>query len=97
MDKVSYVKSQKQTRRHICHWPGCAKQVPPAKWGCAKHWFMLPLGARREIWKNYRIGQEKTLTPSKEYLATATKVEKWIKTNYNPDGTKRTPTQPEEK
>ena len=88
-EKVKYVKSQKQTRNHICHWPNCEKQVPPAMWGCREHWFKLPLGARREIWKNYIIGQEKTLTPSKEYLVSATKVENWIKKNYNPDGSKK--------
>jgi hypothetical protein len=42
MGKADYVLSQRQTRAHTCHWPGCGKQVKPALWGCMKHWFMLP-------------------------------------------------------
>ena len=52
-DKRAYVKSQPQTREHTCHWPGCKKQVPPAMWGCKKHWFMLPKHLRDRIWAAY--------------------------------------------
>lgn len=76
--KVEHVKSAKQTRSHECHWPGCSAQVPPAKWGCVKHWFTLPVILRNEIWKNYKIGQEDKLNPSKEYLETARKTQEWI-------------------
>ena len=77
-DKVAYVKSQGQTRDHRCHWPGCKKQVPPALWGCRKHWMMLPKYLRDKIWQAYRPGQERDSRPSKEYVQAAREVEEWI-------------------
>jgi hypothetical protein len=43
-DKVEYVRreSRKGSGSHHCHWPGCGKKCPPAKWGCTTHWYMLP-------------------------------------------------------
>lgn len=81
MDKVAYVKSQTQTRNHTCHWPDCRVQVPPAMWGCKKHWFKLPIVLRHKIWKAYVPGQEITLTPSAEYLHVADEVNVWIANN----------------
>jgi hypothetical protein len=63
---------------HTCHWPGCPKKVPPAMWGCSKHWFALPLALRNRIWSTYRPGQEVTKTPSVEYLIAAREVQEWI-------------------
>jgi hypothetical protein len=77
--KVRYVKSQGQTRNHECHWPGCDKQVPPAMWGCKKHWFMLPKYLRDKIWRCYRPGQEVDGDPSDEYLEAAREVQEWIR------------------
>lgn len=79
--KVRYVKSQGQTRDHHCHWPGCKEQVPPALWGCRKHWYRLPKHLRDRIWETFRPGQEKNMTPSKEYLKVAQEVQEWIKEN----------------
>lgn len=79
--KADYVRSQPQTRRHECHWPGCGKQVPPAMWGCRTHWFKLPRTLRAKIWLHYRPGQEKNMTPSREYLDVAIEVQKWIREN----------------
>lgn len=81
-EKVKYVKSQGQNRDHHCHWPGCSQQVPPAKWGCYKHWMLLPKYLRDKIWAAYRPGQEVTMTPSREYLAMAHEVQEWIRKNY---------------
>lgn len=78
--KVAYVRSQNQTRDHTCHWPGCGIQVPPAVWGCKEHWFKLPKVLRDQIWLTYSPGQEKTLSPSKDYLKVADRVQDWIKT-----------------
>lgn len=78
--KVEYVKSQPQTRRHHCHWPGCPKQVPPAMWGCRTHWFRLPASLRSRIWATYRPGQEVSMTPSEKYLEAAKAVQDWIAT-----------------
>lgn len=78
MDKAAYVKRQKQTRDHHCHWPGCEKQVPPAMWGCREHWFALPKNLRDRIWAAYKPGQEKTMTPSREYVLAARAVQEWI-------------------
>jgi hypothetical protein len=65
---------------HTCHWPGCPTEVPPAMWGCKKHWFRLPPALRRAIWRTYQAGQEITKTPSEEYLAAARAVRDWIGT-----------------
>lgn len=81
-DKVKYVKKQGQNRNHHCHWPGCNKQVPPAMWGCYKHWMMLSKALRDRIWAAYRPGQETTMTPSREYVAVAREVQVWIKEHY---------------
>lgn len=84
MNKSDYVRSQPQARAHHCHWTGCTKQVPPAMWGCKQHWFRLPKEIRDEIWRTYRPGQEKTLTPSAAYLAAADRAEQWIKSQEPP-------------
>lgn len=77
MYKAEYVKNQDQFRNHECHWPDCILQVPPAMWGCKKHWFTLPKSLRDKIWATYRPGQEKELNPSKAYLKVADEVQKW--------------------
>jgi len=81
-DKADYVRSQGQDREHHCHWPGCKEQVPPAMWGCRKHWYMLPQMIRERIWAYYRPGQERDMRPSREYLATAQEAEEWIFHTY---------------
>lgn len=88
-DKVAYVKTQGQTRDHHCHWPGCPEQVPPAKWGCARHWFKLPKPLRDRIWRTFDPGQEVNATPSAAYLAAARDVQHWIKANTEPDAQPR--------
>lgn len=80
-DKVRHVKKAKQSRNHSCHWPGCNEQVPPAKWGCYRHWMMLPKRIRDAIWDAYSIGQEISLTPSREYLKAAKEAQDWIRAN----------------
>lgn len=86
-EKVAYVKEQRQTRLHECHWEGCLKQVPPAMWGCKEHWFRLPKILRDKIWRTYRPGQEKTLTPSAEYIEAAKEVRAWILNQHSGDRT----------
>lgn len=81
-DKVSHVKRAGQTRQHHCHWPGCDKQVPPAMWGCRKHWYDLPINLRNAIWRTYRPGQEVAATPSRAYVAAARAAQEWIATNH---------------
>lgn len=77
--KVAHVKAASQTRRHACHWPGCTAQVPPAKWGCTRHWFTLPAELRERIWRVYRIDQERDMRPSHEYVKAARAAQEWIK------------------
>lgn len=79
--KADYVRNQKQTRNHTCHWPGCQQQVPPAMWGCKQHWFKLPKSLRNKIWATYKPGQEITMTPSEDYLKVALEVQEWINKN----------------
>lgn len=76
--KVAHVKAAAQTRDHKCHWPGCEQFVPPAKWGCSKHWFALPKEIRDEIWRTYRPGQENDLRPSTNYVTAARRAREWI-------------------
>lgn len=76
--KAAYVLGQGQTRRHHCHWTGCDRQVPPAMWGCRKHWYALPKALRDRIWRAYRPGQEADQRPSREYLAVAREAQAWI-------------------
>ena len=78
-DKIRYVLSQGQTRDHECHWPGCVAQCPPAMWGCREHWMRLPKYLRDRIWAAYDPGQERTMTPSKDYMQVAHDVQEWIK------------------
>jgi transcriptional regulator with XRE-family HTH domain len=82
--KRRYVRSQKQTRKHHCHWPGCETQVPPAMWGCKVHWFKLPKALRDRIWRTYAPGQEVDMTPSDEYLQVADDVQRWITERVEP-------------
>lgn len=82
-EKVDYVLSQRQTRNHHCHWPGCGKQVPPAMWGCKAHWFKLPKRLRDRIWATYEPGQEVDATPSHEYVEVAMEVQQWIREHLN--------------
>lgn len=84
--KVAYVKSQCQTRPHVCHWPGCTKQVPPAMWGCYQHWLRLPITLRNRLWDAFRPGQEKTFHVSREYLKVAHEIQEWIKKNHAREG-----------
>src|SRR3546814_12786916 len=68
--KASYVLRQAASdSKHTCHWPGCGQIVPPAMWGCKKHWFTLPKDIRDGIWRTYKPGQEISKSPSAEYLA----------------------------
>lgn len=69
--KAQHVRQAKQTRPHQCHWPGCEKPVPPAKWGCKAHWFKLPKAIRDAIWRAYRPGQEEDGKPSPDYIKAA--------------------------
>lgn len=82
--KADYVRSEatrNTTFDHHCHWPGCAKSVPPAMWGCKTHWFKLPLSLRTKIWAAYRPGQEISKDPSDNYLTVALEVQEWIAAN----------------
>lgn len=79
--KARYVLNAGQTRKHHCHWPGCDRQVPHAMWGCKAHWYALPTDLRAKIWRTFRPGQEKTMTPSSDYVAAAREVQEWIAKN----------------
>jgi hypothetical protein len=77
--KVEYVKAQPRSHQHTCHWPDCETLVPPAMWGCNKHWFTLPREMRVKIWQTYRPGQEIAKNPSADYLDAAKVVQRWIR------------------
>lgn len=81
MSKADYVRSQPHRLGHTCHWPGCNTEVPPAMWGCKKHWFKLPARLRAKVWAAYEPGQEITGDPSEKYLEVAHEVQAWIEAN----------------
>lgn len=87
VEKVNHVKkeSRKGDQGHHCHWPGCNKPCPPAKWGCYGCWMKLPKRLRDALWAAYAPGQEDTKSPSREYVGVAREIQKWIKENY-PEG-----------
>jgi hypothetical protein len=78
-EKAEHVRRSSQTRLHLCHWPGCNRQVPTAKWGCVQHWFKLPPNLRARIWRAYKIRQEDSGRPSEAYLVVAREAQDWIK------------------
>ena len=80
--KAQHVLAARQTRKHSCHWPGCGAQVPPAMWGCKRHWLKLPKRLRDRIWQAYRPGQEEDGRPSVDYVTAAREVQDWIAENY---------------
>jgi hypothetical protein len=51
-------------------------------WGCYPCWQKLPQRLKNKIWAAYVPGQEKTFTPSEEYLKVAKEVQGWIKERY---------------
>lgn len=83
--KADYVREKIRQGRsgdHHCHWPECQTKVPPAQWGCRKHWYMLPQSLRNKVWRAFRPGQEVSKAPSKEYIAVAREVQTWIRENH---------------
>lgn len=84
-DHVRAAIADGQVGRHHCHWPGCGKAVPPAAWGCKRHWFMLPIAIRNRIWVAYRAGQETSKTPSRTYVEVAREAQEWIAANHPPE------------
>lgn len=82
--KVDHVLAARQTRTHHCHWPGCDKQVPPAMWGCRRHWYALPIALRNKIWAAYQPGQEEAGNPSRRYAEVAREARDWIERQREP-------------
>jgi hypothetical protein len=78
--KAGYVRQRRDSPAgtHHCHWPGCGKAVPPAMWGCTKHWYTLPQDLRDRIWRTFQPGQEISKTPAAEYVEAARAVQAWI-------------------
>jgi hypothetical protein len=63
--------------RHACHWPGCAKEIPPRRLMCRSHWKTLPPAIRSAVWNAYRPGQEIDRDPSREYVTAARAAQEW--------------------
>lgn len=85
--KVEHVREAIRDGRHhghTCYWPGCEENVPPAAWGCRRHWYKLPLGIRNKIWAAYRAGQESSKTPSARYISAAREAQEWIREHGHP-------------
>ena len=79
--KKDHVRSRKksgETKGHHCHYPGCEKLCAPAQWGCYSCWMKVPAFLRRKLWAAYRVGQEDSKTPSREYVAVAKEIQIWI-------------------
>jgi hypothetical protein len=88
VSKADYVRQAMRKGRaggHHCHWPNCERHVQPAAWGCNEHWWRLPNTIRLRIWRAFRPGQEKSKTPSAEYIAAAREAQDWIAANAAPE------------
>jgi hypothetical protein len=81
MNKSDYVRSRMSTpaEGHTCHWLGCEKKVPPALWGCKKHWYTLPIALRQKVWETFEPGQEISKDPSMKYFEVMKEVNEWIR------------------
>lgn len=79
-EKVEHVlsESKKGSHGHVCHYPGCGRECPPAKWGCRSCWFKLPKHLREKLWAAYRPGQETDKRPSREYIEVAEEIEAYV-------------------
>ncbi len=56
---------------HRCHARGCVRVVPPRMLMCIGHWKMVPRELQRDVWAQYREGQERRKDPSVDYLDAA--------------------------
>lgn len=56
---------------HLCHAVDCSERIPPKLLMCGRHWYMVPQGLRREVWRAYRPGQEVDKAPSQEWIDVA--------------------------
>ena len=56
---------------HLCHARRCTVPVPPRLLMCRAHWAQVPPDLQRRLWAAYRPGQERTKSPSREYVAAA--------------------------
>lgn len=56
---------------HHCHALNCKASVPPRLHMCAPHWRLVPRDLQRALYAAYRPGQERTMTPSAQYLRAA--------------------------
>ena len=54
---------------HVCHAPGCTRQIPPHLFACHTHWRLVPLWLQTWLLREYRPGQEHDKRPSARYCA----------------------------
>lgn len=53
---------------HLCHAVGCTIEVPPRLLMHHEHWMMVSKATRDWVQREYVKGQEKTKTPTLEYM-----------------------------
>lgn len=75
---MDYIANPPETKE--CLWPGCAKRVQPAMWGCPEHWLRLPKRLRSMIWSAYKPSDD-NWRESRAYLRIAHIIDLWIKEN----------------
>lgn len=63
---------------HTCHAAGCNEHVPPERFMCRRHWFMLPKILQARIWASYRRGQCDDWRITHEYAEAAKDAVKWL-------------------
>lgn len=56
---------------HTCHALDCTDAIAPRLFMCRRHWRMVPRLLQKELWKQYRPGQEVDKQPSAQYLLIA--------------------------
>lgn len=57
--------------KHHCHAHKCTIETGPSLFMCPFHWRMLPSVYQEAILMAYKSGQERTKTPSPEYMKAA--------------------------
>jgi hypothetical protein len=77
--KANHVRTESQSGKHPCSWPGCTVLVKSSMWGCQRHWYSLPAKIRQRIWDTYRPGQENDGKLSAGYLSAFRDTQVWIK------------------
>lgn len=58
-------------RLHNCSATGCQRAIPLNLLMCSDHWRMVPVACQREVWRTYRLTEQRQGLPALELLTAA--------------------------